>query len=230
MNELIAGLSGPAVISNEISLPSILLRFGITFLLTFYLAGVYRKIHRKHEDCRIMMHSMIYIGMIITGTMIVIGSSVTVAIGMLGAVSIIRFRSAMKNPIDMAFIFLSIVTGISSGIGFLLHAFLIILIVSVIMLLLNRYGFGSVPPEQTRCEITVTVRKKYIRKGDEEAVKEIIGGDSRIQEIRIRDDKIRMQFIKTITHIDSVREIYETLHSRFSGDPALEIRIINIQS
>jgi len=224
MYELLNSFIDPSV-NHVITFEMILVRLGITLLMTFILALVYQRIHSDQEDCHIMMHSMIYIGIIITGTMMVIGTSMVVAFGMLGAVSIIRFRSAMKNPIDMSFIFLSIVTGISSGVGFISLAVIIGLVVGTIMLVLNKTRFGKTPPNHTRCEITVIVKKKKVKPEERDVLQKILGEDVRIQEIRVKEDRVRMQFIKTITDLETIKELYEAIQQHFSDDPSTEVRI-----
>lgn len=59
--------------------------------------------------------SLIMITMVTTMVMIVIGSNISVSLGMVGALSIIRFRTAVKDPRDTAFIFWSIVSGLACG-------------------------------------------------------------------------------------------------------------------
>jgi hypothetical protein len=55
------------------------------------------------------------ITMITTIVMVVIGSNISVSLGMVGALSIIRFRTAIKDPRDTAFIFWGIVSGLACG-------------------------------------------------------------------------------------------------------------------
>lgn len=59
--------------------------------------------------------SIVMITMITTIVMIVIGSNISVSLGMVGALSIIRFRTAIKDPRDSAFIFWGIVAGLACG-------------------------------------------------------------------------------------------------------------------
>ena len=59
--------------------------------------------------------SIVMITMITTIVMIVIGSNISVSLGMVGALSIVRFRTAVKDPRDTAFIFWGIVVGLSCG-------------------------------------------------------------------------------------------------------------------
>jgi len=59
--------------------------------------------------------SIVMITMITTIVMIVIGSNISVSLGMVGALSIVRFRTAVKDPRDTAFIFWGIVVGLACG-------------------------------------------------------------------------------------------------------------------
>ncbi len=59
--------------------------------------------------------SLIMITMVTTIVMVVIGSNISVSLGMVGALSIIRFRTAVKDPRDTAFIFWAVVSGLAAG-------------------------------------------------------------------------------------------------------------------
>lgn len=59
--------------------------------------------------------SLIMITMVTTIVMVVIGSNISVSLGMVGALSIIRFRTAVKDPRDTAFIFWCVVSGLACG-------------------------------------------------------------------------------------------------------------------
>lgn len=59
--------------------------------------------------------SLVMITLITTMVMVVIGSNISVSLGMVGALSIIRFRTAVKDPRDTAFIFWCVVSGLACG-------------------------------------------------------------------------------------------------------------------
>ena len=76
--------------------------------------------------------SLIMITMITTMVMVVIGSNISVSLGMVGALSIIRFRTAVKDPRDTAFIFWCVVSGLACG----TQNYTIVLAGSIIMCLI----------------------------------------------------------------------------------------------
>ena len=68
---------------------------------------------------------------VLTGTvMTVIGNNLALSLGMVGALSIVRFRTAIKDPLDLLYLFWAITTGITSGAGM----YLLVLITSAVMI------------------------------------------------------------------------------------------------
>jgi uncharacterized membrane protein YhiD involved in acid resistance len=92
--------------------------------------------------------------------MIVIGNNVAVAFGLVGAFSIIRFRSAMNDPKDIAFIFFGMASGIACGLGFYLLAVLFSVTLCVFIFLLFAFNYGSKAAYKT-LKITVPENLHY---------------------------------------------------------------------
>ena len=83
--------------------------------------------------------SLVMITMVTTMVMVVIGSNISVSLGMVGALSIIRFRTAVKDPRDTAFIFWAVVTGLACG----TENYTIVLAGSIVICLIL-FGFKKV--------------------------------------------------------------------------------------
>ncbi|MBP5683643.1 MAG: DUF4956 domain-containing protein [Bacilli bacterium] len=83
--------------------------------------------------------SLIMITMVTTIVMVVIGSNISVSLGMVGALSIIRFRTAVKDPRDTAFIFWGVVSGLACG----TQNYTIVLAGSIVICLIL-FGFKKV--------------------------------------------------------------------------------------
>ena len=89
-------------------------------LLVAFLVSLIIFITYKHTYTGVLYNprfnvSLIMITMITTIVMVVIGSNISVSLGMVGALSIIRFRTAVKDPRDTAFIFWGVVSGLACG-------------------------------------------------------------------------------------------------------------------
>lgn len=89
-------------------------------LLVAFLVSLIIFITYKHTYSGVMYNprfnvSLIMITIVTTIVMVVIGSNISVSLGMVGALSIIRFRTAIKDPRDTAFIFWAVVSGLACG-------------------------------------------------------------------------------------------------------------------
>ena len=83
--------------------------------------------------------SLVLLTMIVTVVMIVIGSNLALSLGLIGALSIIRFRTAIKNTIDISFIFWTIATGLALGSYNYLLAILSIIVIGSVVFVASRF-------------------------------------------------------------------------------------------
>lgn len=74
---------------------------------------------------------------IVAAIMIAMQSNLIVSLGMVGALSIVRFRNAVKNPLDLLYLFWSISAGIICGVGLYLLAFILCIIMTILLLILE---------------------------------------------------------------------------------------------
>lgn len=89
------------------------------------------------------MHTLVICSMVIGAVMLIIGSNIARAFSLVGALSIIRFRNAVKDPRDVAYIFLSMGIGMACGTGFYSVAIALTIITSGASLLLSFVRFGE---------------------------------------------------------------------------------------
>ena len=90
---------------------------GVTFLIAAYIFFVYRFLARGAFYNKNFNITMAVISIVTAGIVIAIQSSLAISLGMVGALSIVRFRTAIKEPLDLLFLFWSIGTGIICGAG-----------------------------------------------------------------------------------------------------------------
>ncbi len=115
----------------------------LAFILAFGL-GVFIFFVYKHTFSGVMYSSsfgvtLIAISMITTLVILAVTSNVVLSLGMVGALSIVRFRTAIKEPLDIAFLFWSIAVGIVLAAGLIpLAVFGSVLIGVVLLLFVNR--------------------------------------------------------------------------------------------
>ena len=124
-----------------ISLPDALISMVMALAFGMIIYITYAKVFDEVSYSYNFGLSLIAICMITTSIVMVITSNVIVSIGMVGALSIIRFRSVIKDPLDIVFVFWSVGTGIIVASGmFILAIISMIIIVLSLMLLANKCG------------------------------------------------------------------------------------------
>ena len=97
----------------------ILAALGIAAVLALYIFFVYRVMTRKTFYSRNFGIAMAGVTVITASLILTMQSSVVISLGMVGALSIVRFRTAIKEPMDIAFLFWAIAVGIILAAGML---------------------------------------------------------------------------------------------------------------
>ncbi len=114
-------------------------------LLALYIFTVYRVLTRKTFYSKSFNISLAGITLITTALILTIQSSIVVSLGMVGALSIVRFRTAIKDPMDLMFLFWSITVGIICGVGLADIAVLLSLCLTAGILILDRLPVAKAP-------------------------------------------------------------------------------------
>ena len=111
----------------------ILLALLVSLALGIWMYFVYRLTYRGTVYSKNFNQTLILLCVITTAVMLVISGNLALSLGMVGSLSIIRFRTAIKEPRDIAFLFWAICIGIACGSEFYLAAVLVSLILTVLL-------------------------------------------------------------------------------------------------
>lgn len=103
--------------STGVSTAQTLVILGVTFALSIYIFVIYKLTNRTSFYDKRFHVSVSIISMITAGIIIAMQSSIVISLGMVGALSIVRFRTAVKDALDLVFLFWSIGVGIICGAG-----------------------------------------------------------------------------------------------------------------
>ncbi|MBE5827532.1 MAG: DUF4956 domain-containing protein [Butyrivibrio sp.] len=117
----------------------------VTFLIGVYLFFIYRLVNKSSLYNRSYHVAMAMISVITAGIIIAMQSSIVISLGMVGALSIVRFRTAVKDTMDLLFLFWSIGEGIICGAGLFKLAVLVALVVTVGIFILEYLPVGKKP-------------------------------------------------------------------------------------
>ena len=129
--------------SGQIDIAEIVICMLITVLIGMYIFMVYRIITRNSFYNRNFNLSLIALAVITAAIILTIQSNIVISLGMVGALSIVRFRTAIKDPMDLVFLFWSISIGIICGAGFAVVAVIASVIITVIVLLFERLSVDT---------------------------------------------------------------------------------------
>ena len=131
-NNLLNGFSGA-----DITVAEIITTLGVTFLIALYLFVVYRLITENAFYSKEYNIAMVAMAIVTAGIILAMQSSLVISLGMVGALSIVRFRTAIKEPIDLLFLFWSIGTGIICGAGLYKVAVILAICVTIAIAILR---------------------------------------------------------------------------------------------
>ncbi|MCR5688327.1 MAG: DUF4956 domain-containing protein [Lachnospiraceae bacterium] len=114
-------------------------------LLGTYIYVVYRFLTKKTFYSKSFNISLVLMSVITAAIILTVQSSVVISLGMVGALSIVRFRTAVKDPMDLAFLFWSISVGIICGAGLVEIAIILSVIATAVIFVLDRIPVVAAP-------------------------------------------------------------------------------------
>ncbi len=123
--------------TTDLSTSKILVVLALTAAIGIYIFFVYRITCRKAFYSRAFAISLVVNGMVTSAIIMAMQSNVVISLGMVGALSIIRFRTAIKDPMDLGYLFWTISVGIICGAGLVEIALLASAMITAVILFLH---------------------------------------------------------------------------------------------
>ena len=130
---------------TSIYLPQeIIINLILSFILGLIISVIYKFTHKGLSYSQSFMLTNIFVAVIVCMVIMIIGNSLARAFALVGALSIIRFRTVVKDTKDTAYIFWSLAAGMAAGTGSYFLAISGTFIISSIALILHKTNFGSI--------------------------------------------------------------------------------------
>ena len=194
---------------NAFSTLDVLLALGLAFVIGLFIFLIYKKTYQGVMYSDSFGVSLIAMAMITSLVIIAVTSNVVLSLGMVGALSIVRFRTAIKEPMDIAFLFWAIAVGIVLGAGLLPLAIIGSVIIGIIIVVFSTRKIGDTPyilvvsceneeTESAAYELIKEDAKKSLLKS--KSVNKL--GIELTYEVRIKDDNTG--FVNKISAVDGV--------------------------
>ena len=131
---------------NSFSVVDTLIALGLAFVIGIFIYLIYKKTYKGVMYSATFGVSLLAMSMITTLVILAVTANIVLSLGMVGALSIVRFRTAIKEPMDIAFLFWAIAAGIVLGAGFIPLAIIgSVIIGAVILIFANIKTIGATP-------------------------------------------------------------------------------------
>lgn len=184
----------------------------LSVLIGLFIFFVYRMISKEQFFSKPFGVSLVLLSIITTTIIVTIQSNIVISLGMVGALSIVRFRTAIKNPLDLVFAFWAISNGIVTGAGLPLFSIAMSLVITIVLLI-----FFTIPSGKKKMLVNVqgnfdadevcTILKENFKKAE---LKSLNLGENRknaLYEICCADKNACAETVKAVSGVDSVSVI-----------------------
>ncbi len=121
----------------------ILINLSVAFIFGMIVAFVYNRTHKGLSYSQSFMLTVVFISIIVAMVMMVIGNNLSRAFALVGALSIIRFRTVLKDTKDMTYIFLSLAAGMAAGTSSYFLGSAGVIFFSLVAFVLHATNYGS---------------------------------------------------------------------------------------
>ena len=136
---------------GDLSTVTLVVTLGMAVAMGLFIYVVYRLTAKGSFYNRDFNKSLATLPVITAGILLAMQSNLVISLGMVGALSIVRFRNAVKDPADLTFLFWSISMGIITGAGLFKLAILLSLAATVLIL-----GLDLIPSFRAPCMLVVS--------------------------------------------------------------------------
>ncbi len=197
--------------ATDLSTTTIVVALALTAAIAIYIFAVYRLMSRNTFYSKSFNISLVALAVITASIILTIQSSVVISLGMVGALSIVRFRTAVKEPQDLVFLFWSISTGIICGAGLfevaLITAVLVTIVLLVLELIPGRTESVLLIVNAQSCNVEeelMEIVDKYAKKPHVKSRNINAKGCDMIVELRVKDGG---SLVKEVSNLKDVRNV-----------------------
>ncbi len=149
----------------------IIINLGVSFMVGMFIYYVYKKTFQGVLYQRSFNVSLVVLAMVVTLIIMTISGNLVLSLGMVGALSIVRFRTPIKDPVDLVFIFWAITVGIANGVGYFNITIIGSIAMTLVLLFMTRKSEEEQPyllvlqiPTATKSQPVLTEVKKNVQR------------------------------------------------------------------
>jgi uncharacterized membrane protein YhiD involved in acid resistance len=144
--QLLNDFLNPPNAYQSLTIDRVVLALLLTFIINLLIFYIYRRTFKGVVYTREFNVGLVLTGLVVALVVMPISSNIALSLGMVGALSIVRFRTAIKDPKDIVFTFWSIAVGIICGAGLYMIAIVGVPVIALLLLVLERTSFRGPEP------------------------------------------------------------------------------------
>jgi hypothetical protein len=148
-------------LSGTFSMADIAIVLSLSFVLSAMIGWIYRFTHRNVSYSQSYVQTLVILGMLIALIMLVVGSNIARAFALVGALSVVRFRNAIKETRDVGFIFLVMGIGMAAGTRFYTLAIVAAVAISLIIVVMYRFNWFALNVQRQIVKVQVPADADY---------------------------------------------------------------------
>lgn len=148
-------------LTGTFSVLDVAITLALSFVLSVMIAWVYRATHRNVSYSQSYVQTLIILGMLIAVIMLVVGSNIARAFALVGALSVIRFRNAMKETRDIGFVFLVMAIGMAVGTRFYTLGAVAAVTISLVIFIMFRFNWFQLNVQRQVVKVQVPSDEDY---------------------------------------------------------------------
>ncbi len=149
-------------LSGTFSITDVVIVLCLSFALSAITGLVYRHTHRNISYSQSYVQTLVLLGMVVSVVMLVVGSNIARAFALVGALSVVRFRNAVKETRDVGFIFFVMVIGMACGTRFYSLAAAATVAICVVIVLMFRFNWFALDVQRQVVKVQVPGDRDHI--------------------------------------------------------------------
>lgn len=160
MEALAQDIFADMAVASSITVYELTLALASSTILNLTIAKLYTITHGGYSYSKSFLQTIVLVGLTVTLIMVIIGSDIARAFALVGAMSIVRFRTPVKDSRDLVFVFAAIAVGMACGTEFYIFAGVFTVFLGVLLLGFHFWGFGEMPHKGYVLKVSVRAADK----------------------------------------------------------------------
>ena len=216
INEITSFINSPDEISITTTVLSLIIGVLLSIAIRWHFRNYGSTLSNREEFSQVFPFILMTTLLIIT----VVKSSIALSLGLVGALSIVRFRTPIKEPEELAYLFVSIAAGLGLGAGQIkLTVVSIIIILLFMMILRNKWKKDDVTGKNLFISIDISNPDQFNKNEILSHINKILEKYSRNTDIRrfdVRNDSLEIVYLVDLNDIEVLSSIVKSIQSKYS--------------